>query len=630
MSPQTDRTPSGLARSLSAGFQPFRTGGFFFPAGAPLPAVFRSPAVGFSALVGLAWLALHLWSLEWFPFVHSDEAWLASLSRTIWLEKNPAATEEFFRLTPRTPHAIKTLYHLLQGPLVATWWTIGAARLPSLAGGVTAVALLGVILRRQGLPFPVAAAITLAFALDPLVFAASHLARQEALILAALAGGIAAGSAPAAGVILGLAVFVHPNSFIAASGVLPWVLYRSRPGRRFRDLAVYLGMLALAGAIALALSLRWDPAFFSNYLAFGRSVGVTAHPLVRFGEALNFIVKMSLGIAGTYYLPPALVQLVTLAVVTPLALALSCWPGVPETTRRLLGTCAWSSLCTAAALVMIGKYSPPSTVFLVPGLYCTLGALAQAMVRRWSRRRVTIVLTGIALAMAGITGTLLTGELLGMYPPRISPDPSPGTAPEASSEISPEASPGVSRGALPEERASYGRYLARITAAVPPGTPVLAPLNSAFAFEPGQLRVWRDLDLLPSGEASLERFLREEGVQWLVVPREELRLIYRERPLWNQVYGNPHRFYRELEDLLERRGRLRDSFLAPWYGARMIPLARRVEPLVEIYQLDFSPGGQERPGEVPVRSEPGPPEEPGSAAPDPGRGLRGGSPPGGS
>ena len=58
-------------------------------------------------------------TLAWYPFVHSDEVWLASLTRAMIEERSVAATEEFFVLTPRYPHAIKTLYHLIQMPFLA-------------------------------------------------------------------------------------------------------------------------------------------------------------------------------------------------------------------------------------------------------------------------------------------------------------------------------------------------------------------------------------------------------------------------------------------------------------------------------------------------------------------------------
>lgn len=38
-------------------------------------------------VVGL-YIAVHLATLAWFPFVHSDEAWLSSLTRTMIVERS--------------------------------------------------------------------------------------------------------------------------------------------------------------------------------------------------------------------------------------------------------------------------------------------------------------------------------------------------------------------------------------------------------------------------------------------------------------------------------------------------------------------------------------------------------------
>ena len=49
-----------------------------------------------------------------FPFVHSDEAWLAGLSRDMQAVGSFGVTEQFFDLKPRVPHALKLLFHALQ------------------------------------------------------------------------------------------------------------------------------------------------------------------------------------------------------------------------------------------------------------------------------------------------------------------------------------------------------------------------------------------------------------------------------------------------------------------------------------------------------------------------------------
>ena len=84
--------------------------------------------------------------LERFPYVHSDESWLAGLTRAMMEEKSLAVTEPFFDLVPRYPHGIKTLFHLLQMGAVSLFgYRIFSVRLLSLLAGA------GVLYIMQGL-----------------------------------------------------------------------------------------------------------------------------------------------------------------------------------------------------------------------------------------------------------------------------------------------------------------------------------------------------------------------------------------------------------------------------------------------------------------------------------------------
>ncbi len=547
----------------------------------PLGRLSRFGAVTTVVLLGTAaYLLLHLWSLPWFPFVHSDEAWLASLSRTIWLSRDPGVTEEFFRLTPRHPHAIKTLYHLLQGPLVAQWWGPVTARMASLLAGMVAVLLTGRILWRLTGSVLVSVAMAAAFALDVQVFYISHMARQEALILAATMGAVlvavrAGGhrSAVAAGAILGLSVFVHPNAFVAACAAAPWMAVCAERGRRLSSLLVYGGVLAVAAVSAVGASLALDPQFVANYLAFGESVGVGVGLLERRALLWEFFSKMATRRAGTYYLSPVAPQLFALAAVSIVSVitALGRHATRRGTVQAPLLAGAASVAATVAALFVIGKYSPPSVVFLLPWLYILTGLLADTVIRSFPRRRVAIAFMGLVLALAVLaSGLQLARELSAWYPDRCDTGPSP---------------------------IRYEAYRERIRAAVPRGEVALANLNTAFAFAPGELQVWRDLGALPPSEgeaaptALLERplatFLRSEQVRWIVLPVEELAMIYRERPVWNNVYGNPHRFYPDLMAILNRHGTLVDRFEGGQYAMRLVPFMDRGPHHVEIYRLDI-------------------------------------------
>ena len=88
------------------------------------------------------YLLAHLFTLNIHPFIHSDEAWLAVLTRAMVTERSPAAVEEVFRLTPRYPHALKTFYHLIQAPFLSISWSAFAARLPSLIAGFYSLVLI--------------------------------------------------------------------------------------------------------------------------------------------------------------------------------------------------------------------------------------------------------------------------------------------------------------------------------------------------------------------------------------------------------------------------------------------------------------------------------------------------------
>lgn len=92
-------------------------------------------------LLFLPGLIYSILTLTAFPFVHSDEVWLAELSREIGTTGNLSATEPFFRLTDRYPHGMKILFHLIQAPLVSHSFSPAAARLPSLLAGWLSVIL---------------------------------------------------------------------------------------------------------------------------------------------------------------------------------------------------------------------------------------------------------------------------------------------------------------------------------------------------------------------------------------------------------------------------------------------------------------------------------------------------------
>ena len=85
-----------------------------------------------AALYVAAFSLVSLLFLERFPYVHSDESWLAGLSRGMLEEGSIGVTEAFFDAKPRYPHAIKTLFHLMQAGMISVFgYSVRTVRLLS-------------------------------------------------------------------------------------------------------------------------------------------------------------------------------------------------------------------------------------------------------------------------------------------------------------------------------------------------------------------------------------------------------------------------------------------------------------------------------------------------------------------
>jgi len=512
----------------------------------------------FALGIVLLYLLLHLYTLSWYPLVHSDEVWLAWLSRAMVGENfglqwpDLAATEDFFALTPRNPHGIKSLYHLVQGFFLQIQWSILGARLPSLLAGLGTLGFWFLGLRNWTGKVALAAWGTGMLALDPWFFAASHFGRQEIVILFLLVLGFWILSLENvkpdtrgiwSGAVVGLGVFVHPNSFIAALILVPWVWLGSE--KRVRVLCIYAGVLFLCAIGGIGLSYALDPDFLSNYLALGEDMGIQSGLGPRVWGFRDFIYKLWNQIEGTYYLPPSRFLLL-------LALGGLGVGGFSTFGRGAI----LSFLGAVLGIFLIGKYSPPSGLFFVPWIY-GLWITGRLHFAKYSRGG-----TLLLVFLVGVNGFLLGSELIRWYP-------------------------GQDR--------NYEVYLEKIETVVGAEGRVLANLNTGFAFGPDRLRVWRDFDSLPPrteetqalplDERPLARFFEEQTIRWVVWPVDELDRIYRERPLWNDVYGNPYRFYPDLVEILDQYGTQVGEFSSPWYGIRVFPFQGRETGRVRVFRV---------------------------------------------
>ena len=516
------------------------------------------------------YLLAHLFTLNIHPFIHSDEAWLAVLTRAMVTERSPAAVEEVFRLTPRYPHALKTFYHLIQAPFLSISWSAFAARLPSLIAGFFSLVLITRIASsdssREGSGRRFRFIPGLFMALSPQFWYASHLGRQEMLLTALFLYSWSLKSRNRSSWIVALplsaAVFVHPNAFIISIPIgvmylLDFLFPESGRTGGTRELPVFIGVLAGSALSAVGFSFMMDADFIRHYLSFGDSVGTRDTLLIKLLGLPAFLGKMWRGDAGTYYLAN-LHPMFVLGSAGFLCTALSLF--FPEGSRkRLSGFLSRKSgvyllsvpLSLTVGMVIVGKYGPPTVTFLMPSAYLLAG---------YGVFRLKLVLAGTKFRKTGSVllslAVFLAASCLSWY-----------TLQEVMHSI---------------KTPSYSSYRYFLENNIDGEGRVLANLNTAFAFDYDRLVIWRDLENLGNpentgnidrGEKSLEAFLIENKVRWIILP-DELELIYDSRPVWNALYGNPY-WYPQLMDFLEKQGAETGRGIFPDYAMRLVPYMER-------------------------------------------------------
>lgn len=496
---------------------------------------------------------MHLLTLARFPLVHSDEAWLAGLTRTMLSEGSLAATEEFFALYPRFPHALRSLYHLVQMPFIAFGFTPSMSRLPSLLAGLGALFLayrIGrILLPRLSWILP------LLLAADVQFWYGAHFGRQEIFILLMLLWALERSAAPGrgplirasqTGAILALAVGFHPNAFIIALGIGGFWAGRGftvENGEERRKLllalAALIGPVVIGALLFLMASFRMNPAFAADYGALGSGQGVNSRFLVKFLEFPRFLGRIWRGVSGTYYMPEVRPQLLLFAASTLLSLPLLASREARVRLLPLLGLL----IGVAAGILIIGKYSPPSVLLLFAPGYLILLTVVDHLLPRGRG----LPLMGLVFAL--IFAWVSAAEITAAY------------------------------------RADYPRLMEELAEALPEEGRVLGNLNLAYALEEGRLRDYRDLGYLYKKGMNVAEYLKDQRIETIILT-SELELINRERPVWNRMYGNPYYWFEELLAVTEEQGKLTAEIPAPWYGVRLFHWMGRGEYPIRIYRLD--------------------------------------------
>ena len=490
------------------------------------------------------YFALNLLMLDTFPFMHSDESWLCGLTRQM-TEHGLDATEPFFDLLPRYPHAIKTLFHLMQMLFIGVFgYSLFAVRLLSLVFGTASLYLTYRIARRLSCSDAKALLLTAVLSLDVQFLYASHFARQDIIIAFGMLAVIdyILLYAPAwdwkrdiaVGVITGLCVGIHPNSLVVAlcAGAL-YLYYMGRGQMKLRNLLTLVGIVAGFAAVFVGISLLFDREFFTHYSRYGETLGVG----LSFPEKLKtfplYFQKLFMRISGTYYTPPIQLQLAVFAIAV-LGAAVCAWKD--RAVLRLL----LPLIAVGAGFILIGRYSQPGVILFFPLGYLLVFALLDALPERWVR------LPGLVLGAAVIAVSVWS--------------------------------------IIPYSNDDYGAYLREMRAAVPSDAKVLANLNAEYAFDNGRLLDYRNLEYLEQNGLSFTEYVSSRGIEYILYP-EEMDYIYAHRPVWNILYGNLYPYYGDMRRFLEEHCEKVASFPSP-YAMRIARYMEDQDWTVTIYRVE--------------------------------------------
>ena len=334
---------------------------------------------------------LNLFFIDSYPFVHSDEAWLASLTRSIITEKNPAATEEFFRTTERFPHSVKLLFHIIQVPFIKMDFSINSARLISIIASVCVLYFLYLLIKQYISSKFIRIFTLLLIITDIQYIYISRFARQEIIIyLFAVIQLVIIASINkdnlrrvilSVSLLSGFSIFIHPNSFIVFTGIIPFIavtfLYKKyKISNLIKNIGLYIFITFIFGTIALSASLTMDRDFLTHYYNFGSKHGVGDSLFIKLLVFPRFLYKIYYQVQGTYYLPDVRVQFYMFAAALIIAFFLGFL--VKKSRIRIIPLVLFSAGITAG-IVIIGKYSPPSIFFLFPVLWILLGTEADIL-----------------------------------------------------------------------------------------------------------------------------------------------------------------------------------------------------------------------------------------------------------
>jgi 4-amino-4-deoxy-L-arabinose transferase-like glycosyltransferase len=522
---------------------------------------------------------VNLFLLTHYPFVHSDEAWLSGLSRNWLISHSITVTESFFDLVPRSPHAIKLLFHLLQASVFSIFgYGIYQARMISLSFGAASLLLFQQVIKRflgsdagQKENDTIAFLFMVLLSLDPQFIASSHFARQEIALLFFLLLGLKLllsqengnrrrdgfRTGLNMGAVVTLAIGFHPAAFLVAAALFGAILSRNRP------LSKAIGFVTgctVGGVLFMGISLIMNPGFIHDYQSFGTSVGVMVPWYIKVIRFPHYYEKLWHSYSGTYFIP----MMKPLLLLHTLAFAICAVKASTGSRQALLAILSLLGFNTA--LLFIGKYAPPLFAIELPLFYLAWVAAARhtplfhrcnsARSKVFRRAGLIAMLSLIGLS-AGLSLTNIlqeyrTGESYALYRRNIE------------TLVKKEEA----------RRSSDGRKIR-----------LLANLNAEYALPEASFLDYRNIIHLRETGLDFSEYIRSRGITHILYS-QELDFIYEKRPVWNILYGNVAAYYGDMKGFIAAHCASVGSFTSPGYGMRIVSQRGKRPWKITLYRVE--------------------------------------------
>ena len=494
------------------------------------------------------YFVINLFYLDSFPFVHADESWLASLSRAIIEEKSFAAVEDFFILTERHPHALKILFHSLQIPFVKNSFSIISVRIISVFFSVINIYFFYLLLKKNIKSKKIVLIILTVLSFDIQYLYISRFARQEIIILTILTvnlyllfNSLTFKKITIASVLNGLAIGIHPNSFFiftASIMLLTAHLFLQKRNiiKYLKYIIYYVLIVFFFAVIFIYLSLLIDNNFFHNYLKFGSEHGVTDIFIIKILKLKRFYFKMFNRISGTYFLPDLRFQFIIFAA-SLIFLTISSFTASEHFKKTVLVIFFLAGI--NAAYILIGKYSPPSVVFIFPACW-----FAAALAADRFKRNIYIVL----ILILGININNSVNEISNW------------------------------------NKSRYSRYMTDISKYIDTDENVFASINTAFFMNYRQLASYNDIEMFNKADLDFEKYIKKNNIRYIIYT-DELDIIFNERPLWNDLYGNIYPYYYEINNFIKEKCVLTGEVSDFVYPVRITYFMNRKKYKAKIYKV---------------------------------------------